>query len=140
MRRLKWYDYIVVFVMIIFGAVIAGYNFYVQKRADDTEFYTSQMTGAVLEKHYDARFQHRSPTRYYPVFVMELENGDKVQAEVTTKEHHWFDDGGLLDFANKAKEGDQYIVDRISHVLYEEEIEVDYIIYVENQNVENLED
>lgn len=141
MRRLKWYDYIVVFAMIVFGTVIAGYNFYVQKRADDTELYTSQMTGTVLEKHYDRRVQYRSPTYYYPVFLMELESGDEVQAEIMTKEHHLFDDdGGLLDFANKAKEGDQYIVDKVSHILYGEEIEANYIIYVENQNTENAED
>ena len=139
MRRLKWYDYIVVFVMIIFGAVIAGYNLYLQKRMDDTEIYTSQMTGTVLEKHYDRRRVNKG-TRYYPVFLMELESGDEVQAEIMTKEHHLFDDGGLLDFANKAKEGDQYIVDKVSHVLYGEEIEANYIIYVENQNTENAED
>ena len=140
MRRLKWYDYVVIFAMIVFGVAIAGYNFYVQKRVDDTELRISQMTGIVLEKHYDRRVQYRSPTRYYPVFLMELESGDKVQAEIMTKESHWFDDGSLLDFANKAKEGDQYIVDKVSHVLYGEEIEADYIIYVENQNTENLED
>lgn len=139
MRRLKWYDYIVVFVMIIFGAVIAGYNLYLQKRMDDTEIYTSQMTGTVLEKHYDRRRVNKG-TRYYPVFLMELESGDEVQAEIMTKEHHLFDDDGLLDFANKAKEGDQYIVDKVSHVLYGEEIEANYIIYVENQNTENAED
>lgn len=139
MRRLKWYDYIVVFVMIIFGAVIAGYNLYLQKRMDDTEIYTSQMTGTVLEKHYDRRRVNKG-TRYYPVFLMELESGDEVQAEIMTKEHHLFDDGGLLDFANKAKEGDQYIVDKVSHILYGEEIEANYIIYVENQNTENAED
>ena len=72
---------------------------------------------------------------------MELESGDEVQAEIMTKEHHLFDDdGGLLDFANKAKEGDQYIVDKVSHILYGEEIEANYIIYVENQNTENAED
>lgn len=139
MRRLKWYDYIVVFVMIIFGAVIAGYNLYLQKRMDDTEIYTSQMTGTVLEKHYDRRRVNKC-TRYYPVFLMELENGNEVQAEIMTQEHHWLDDNGLLDFANKAKEGDQYIVDKVSHVLYGEEIEADYIIYVEDQNTENAED
>lgn len=139
MKHLKWYDYIVVFVMIVFGVAITGYNFYVQKRADDTELYTSQMTGTVLEKHYDRRPQHKRQTRYYPVFLMELENGNEIQAEIMTQEHHWLDDNGLLDFANEAKEGDQYVVDKVSHVLYGEEIEADYIIYVENQNTENAE-
>ena len=127
----------VIFIGAIYSIFVAINGIKTEKEHFNTEIQTSQMMGTVLDKKYIDYHERRYET-YYPAFLIELDNGEKITAIVGKKDGIFRDVNAIRGFANNAKVGDRYIVDVVSKVLYGEEIQRDYYIYLEYQDAEKL--
>lgn len=126
----------VIFIGAIYSIFVAINGIKAEKEYFNTEIYASQMMGTVLDKNY-VDYHKRRYQIYYPAFLIELDSGEKVSA-IVEKKDDIFDVNAIRNFANNAEIGDRFVVDIISKVLYGEEIQRNYYIYLESQDAEKL--